>query len=203
MKGSAIAYESLRNDILEEKYVKGEHLSETVLAKKYDVSRLHIKAALQQLEREHIVEHFSQRGYFVRGLDEEDIIEINRLRKALTLTAIEPIIDTVSEEDIETLRRYARRIEVFVKGGLLPDTYEEVISFYNYLYSLTPYQRIANILRTYNGYIVYILRHEATTKADHEKGAAYILSLTEAIESRDIEKVREIIDRQDDIKAAV
>lgn len=201
MASNSDAYIRLRDDILMEKYSDGDHLSEVALANEYDVSRLHIKAALQQLEHEHLVDHYPQRGYFVKGFSDDDITEINMIRKTLTWMAVQPVIDTINEEQLEELRRFSKRIEAFVQSGLIKDTYDEVLAFYQYLYSLTPYKRVSNILNTYNGYILYIIQHSTPTKADNVKGAKYISSLVSAIESRDHELIKEIIDKQDDYKA--
>ena len=194
-------YLQLRNDILQEGYKEGDHLAEMPLAEKYGASRLHVKAALAQLAQEHLVEHFPERGFFVLGLTEEGIREINQLRKALTALIVESCIDDLTEENIGELRRRAQRIMAFVVSGLTDETTNEVTKFYRTLQSYSPYKRVAGILETYNDYIQYILRHSVQTQKDHEKGAAYISSLVDALEKKDLDLARAVIEKQDDYKA--
>ena len=69
----------------------GTHLVEGWMAERFGVSRGPVRDALRQLELEGLVET-RRRGVFVRGLSEDDIVELYAVRGALEGRAIRDVI---------------------------------------------------------------------------------------------------------------
>jgi GntR family transcriptional regulator of gluconate operon len=69
----------------------GTHLVEGWMAERFGVSRGPVRDALRQLELEGLVET-RRRGVFVRGLSEDDIVELYAVRGALESRAIRDVI---------------------------------------------------------------------------------------------------------------
>ncbi|WP_437889618.1 GntR family transcriptional regulator [Phytobacter sp. V91] len=80
----------------------GERLVERDLAAQFSVSRIPMREAIQQLEREGMVEIFRNRGAVVKTLGGEDIDEIYQLR---ALLEGEAILQSVPNLDADTLVR--------------------------------------------------------------------------------------------------
>lgn len=93
---------SLREMIVGGQLGSGERLVERDLADRFGVSRIPLREAIQQLEREGLVEIFRNRGAVVRTLTDSDVSEIYDLR---TLLEGDAIYRSVKRMDEETLAR--------------------------------------------------------------------------------------------------
>ena len=176
-------YSFLKKDILYGVFEDGEHLTEMSLAEKYGVNRVHVKSALEQLALEQLVEYRKNRGFYVIGLTDECIKEINALRKALTKLGI------------------VERTYAFYDAGLTDDAIDETERFYRYFQSLSGYKRVVSILDMYNDYIFAIIKRSVRTNADYEKGTMYLKRFVSSLRTRDMEKVCDVLKDQDDYKA--
>jgi DNA-binding GntR family transcriptional regulator len=75
--------DTLRERVLDGDHAPGEPLREVELSRKFGVGRHSVRAALQALTREGLLEHSPNRGVFVPVYDDADIADIFRLRVAL------------------------------------------------------------------------------------------------------------------------
>jgi GntR family transcriptional regulator of gluconate operon len=76
----------------------GTHLVEGWMAERFGVSRGPVRDALRQLELEGLVET-RRRGVFVRGLSEDDIVELYAVRGALESRAVQDVIARRADVD--------------------------------------------------------------------------------------------------------
>jgi GntR family transcriptional regulator, gluconate operon transcriptional repressor len=76
----------------------GTHLVEGWMAERFGVSRGPVRDALRQLELEGLVET-RRRGVFVRGLSENDIVELYAVRGALESRAVQDVIARRADVD--------------------------------------------------------------------------------------------------------
>ncbi len=81
------AADSIRRMILNGRFSSGAHIVEADLATDLGVSHGTIRAGLQQLHHEGLVEHRPSRGVFVRHLDSRDAWEVYTLRNTLEAMA--------------------------------------------------------------------------------------------------------------------
>lgn len=93
---------SLRDMINQGELPDGARLIERELASQFAVSRIPLREAIQQLEREGIIETQRNRGAAVRALTVDDVNEIYTLR---ALLEGEAIYHSVIHRDEETLAR--------------------------------------------------------------------------------------------------
>ena len=84
---SSKALLGLRDLVLKGGIEPGERLSEVALAARLDVSRTPLRAALQRLEQEGLVEALASGGYVVRRFSRADVIDSIELRGVLEGTA--------------------------------------------------------------------------------------------------------------------
>lgn len=89
-------YTDLKKKIEELEYLPGDRLSETILAKKYNVSRTPIKHSLSRLENEGIIFVKPQIGTFVSKIDTNHIHEFFTIRMLLEVAIIDEVIQNLS-----------------------------------------------------------------------------------------------------------
>ncbi|MDR1506444.1 MAG: GntR family transcriptional regulator [Treponema sp.] len=77
------AYAYLRENILQGKFQPGKFYSETKLAKEIGLSRTPVRVALQQLQREKLIEIIPNKGFSVCKMTVDDIVETYQIRAAI------------------------------------------------------------------------------------------------------------------------
>lgn len=95
--------EALRRAIVIGELPPGSHLKEPVLAQRFGVSRLPVREAIAQLDREGLVRVEPRRGAFVVGVTEEDISDIYECRLMLETLAIRRAVQQVTPEALDEL----------------------------------------------------------------------------------------------------
>ncbi len=117
-KYSDIVYELLKRDILSRKFEPKDKLSETTLAKMYNVSRTPIREALHKLEKEGLVVKLSD-GYHVSFLTKEQILKIFEVRAVLEALAAEKAAQNRDPEMLRRLREAAEKFRAADKNNPL------------------------------------------------------------------------------------
>ncbi len=102
---SAKIYEDLKKKIEEFEYKPGDRISETSLAKTYDVSRTPIKHSLARLENEDLIVVRPQIGTFVSKIDTQHVNEYFTIRKLLEISIIDDVKAEINENFIELLEQ--------------------------------------------------------------------------------------------------
>ncbi|MGQ4597937.1 FCD domain-containing protein [Nocardia sp. R6R-6] len=98
------AYELLRGDLLDNRWVDGTVLSAYALAEELAMSRTPVSVALKRLERDGLVEIVPQVGCRVVGRTAESVVEALRIRAALEGLAAESAAECVTEQQVRGLR---------------------------------------------------------------------------------------------------
>ena len=95
-------FERLEEDILAEKYERGEIITEANLCEELNVSRTPVREALRHLEQEHIIED-TGKGMRVLGITIEDANIIYTIRERIEGLAAAEAARKATEEDIREL----------------------------------------------------------------------------------------------------
>lgn len=101
----------LREAILKREFKPGERLVQEELAEAIGVSRMPIREALRQLEKEGLVTLEPHKGAIVTPVTADDIEEIYFLRAMLEAMAVERSLPNLTGEDKRTLRELADVME--------------------------------------------------------------------------------------------
>lgn len=99
-----IVYENLKKRIIHNTLKPGEPLNESSLSKELKTSKTPIREALQQLQKEGLVENIPGKGSFVSRISFQDIREIHEIREILECEAIKRAIMKVDKEKLKLLR---------------------------------------------------------------------------------------------------
>lgn len=105
------AYTFLKEQILNDRYVQGQPLRETELARQLGISRTPIREALSRLEAQGYVYTKPNRGTFVAHWTPVDIFNLFTLRVSLETAVTRSAARLISPETIETLNTLQDDIE--------------------------------------------------------------------------------------------
>ncbi len=98
-------YNYLRKQILTNEIPPHERLVETKIAKETGASRTPVREALQDMEREGLIEKIPRVGYVVRPISEEELGQICRIRTVLEELAAAWAVDKSHEKLIRELKK--------------------------------------------------------------------------------------------------
>jgi DNA-binding GntR family transcriptional regulator len=94
-----LAYESIRESIIDGRYKMGEHVVESSVANEFGISRAPVREALNRLIQEGLLVEKPRRGTFVRELTAQDFIDIYNVRLAIETAAARLAVRNGAEFD--------------------------------------------------------------------------------------------------------
>ncbi len=138
-------YMDLRNDILAGRYESGQRLRQKELAEKYNVSRIPVREALVQLSSEELVEIVPYKGAIVASFSLEELHEIFEIRYALESLIIRYVVQNITEESAEQVRRLLlKSIEMPPEARSRKTNWE----FHKALYEIANKPRLLQLIET-------------------------------------------------------
>lgn len=87
-----LAYESIRQSIIDGRFKMGEHIVETSVAGDLNISRAPVREALRRLAQEGLAVERPRRGTFVREISAQDFIDIYNVRLAVEGAAVRLVV---------------------------------------------------------------------------------------------------------------
>ncbi len=141
-------YQCLRQAILSLVYGPGEILRKPEICEALGVSRSPVSDAVARLAAEGLVDVVPQAGTFVARFSMEEIREGVFLREAIELAAIERVADTVTEEQLQLLRRNLTVQAALVRDGDIPGFYQSDAAMHELLLSFTGFRKLAQVSET-------------------------------------------------------
>ncbi len=101
----------IKQAILSGELKPGERVVETRLARKLGVSQSPVREAIRELEIVGLIESRPYQGAFVRVVDKQGIIDAYKVRSALEIVAMQTIVHTITEAQLEELSTLMRKME--------------------------------------------------------------------------------------------
>jgi DNA-binding GntR family transcriptional regulator len=128
-RAADLAYERIRQGILDSRWASGEHLRENELAEITGVSRTPVREALRRLEADGLVTLVPNLGARVNAWGEQDLDEIFGLRTVLESHAVLLAAQRISLPQLAELFRLCVAMEDLVAA--YPDVNHQELSVYN------------------------------------------------------------------------
>jgi DNA-binding GntR family transcriptional regulator len=155
-----IAYDKIKECILDEYFQPGRFLSERELIEFLEMSKTPIKSALVRLETEGFVTVSSKQGIIINDLSIDKIRDIYNLRIALETYNCEQLIGIMTEEQLGLLEQNLKETEENVQR-LNVKTFAKLDHAYHLLIcNFTGNQEIYRVLLNYQDHLLRItLRH--------------------------------------------
>ncbi|MVU80641.1 FCD domain-containing protein [Nocardia sp. ET3-3] len=116
-QGKAIALERLRGSVRRGEVAPGQRLVEADLVEQYGVTRGSVRAAIDELISEGLVERIPNRGARVRAVSTQQAVEILECRKVLEGLIAAKAAERATDADRERLRGYADQLAAAVRDG--------------------------------------------------------------------------------------
>ena len=113
------AHQRLKREILDGVYAPREHLVETDLARELGVSRATVRAVLQRLEQDGLVELQPHRGARVRAFSPDEAAKVMQVREVLEGLAAAQAAAQASEAQLQALRGIVAEMETALAAGEL------------------------------------------------------------------------------------
>lgn len=181
----------LREAILKAEFKPGDRLVQEELADALGVSRMPVREALRQLEKEGLVQLEAHKGAIVTPVEVEDIDEIYELRAMLEAKAIERSMENLTSEDIQDIRQLVEDMEQAVQEHETEEFVKINAEFHRMLRKGCNWRRIHMFLEMlWHGYPPHtpnILPHQMEQSLDEHK------QMLNAIESHDSASVKLLI----------
>lgn len=96
-------YAEIRRMAMDYRFKPNERINEVELAARLDVSRSPIREALQRLVTEGLITFQSNRGFFCRGFDVEEVVNLSDVRIVLEERSVRLAIQRATDEDLAAL----------------------------------------------------------------------------------------------------
>lgn len=155
-------FKQLRENILAGLYSPGELLCELQLSKYFKVSRTPVREALKGLEKEGLITKIKNKGFFVRRLNEKEVVEVMEIRGLLEGYAASLATKNVTKKDIDKLKKLLEEAEVAAKQGDFEKFMKLGVAFHDYIYRLSGNRTLFNLIQEFRsrftGYRRLLLR---------------------------------------------
>jgi GntR family transcriptional regulator, gluconate operon transcriptional repressor len=136
--------QALRRAIVLGDLEPGVHLKEPALAQRFGVSRLPIREAIAQLEREGLVRIEPRRGAFVVGVTEQEIKDIYDCRLLLETYALRRVAEGIDEQGLAALEALIDKMDADVARGQVQLVAVSDMAFHRLLIELSGNRALAN-----------------------------------------------------------
>lgn len=138
-------YRELENTIIGGGLEPGDRINEKALADQRGISRGPVREACRRLEEAGLVEFKANRGFFVRVLDLQDVLEIYDVRAALFSHAGRILARRINREQIAELAELHVRMEAAVAAGEADQFYVLNRRFHSRIMAFTRNKHLASI----------------------------------------------------------
>lgn len=180
-------FTELQSDILTGRIKNGDKLTEQHICNKYGVSRTPVREALRQLETEGLIENIPNRGAFVLGLTDQDIIDLFDLRTAYEIQAVRWGIERITDEELEQLEETFEFMEFYT----MKDDFEKMLhinqSFHELIYASSHNRMLEKVLEGYQLYLKHMRKPPEDTTAYLVHVLEEHRAIFEAFKARDVE----------------
>ncbi|TMV43927.1 GntR family transcriptional regulator [Paenibacillus mesophilus] len=157
-----IAYQDIRQKLLNAEYLPGHLLSESELANGLNMSRTPVRSAIAQLEKEGYVETLKKRGILVKAIDIKELYDIFDLMTALYFFSLDVAEQQQYEIDLDRMQLFLNQLIEASEHKKYRDYYENGL-----LFMQTILEAIDNraILQTFQAYkdklLFFVVAHRS------------------------------------------
>ena len=181
-----LAYESIRESIIDGRYAMGEHIVESGVANELGISRAPVREALRRLTQEGLAVEHPRRGTFVREISAKDFIDIYNVRIAVESAAVRMVVRSGApldriESTIAKLSKAASRGDVSRTVSLELKIHELICEASGNNYLLSVFQSLLGTVHLALGLDDSAYENLEDVTAEHE-------ALLEAMRSGDADK---------------
>ena len=139
-------YDRLKDAIMTGTLRPLERISENKVAADFGLSRTPVRAALQRLEVEGLIQVVPKRGSFVSRPTVEDILEIYQIRTPLEATCARVAAERIEEDQLALLERLVKAEQARDQARAPDRSLRAAAQFHAVIYACSRNQRMATLL---------------------------------------------------------
>jgi DNA-binding GntR family transcriptional regulator len=160
-------YDKLRSLILANQLKPGEIIIAEKLARQWQISRTPVRDALLRLEKDRLVVPYSNKGFQVTLITEEEIINLYQVREALEVMAIEVAAPFIPNQELEQFETLFKEIEVELSEQIYTKYIPSDAQFHGMIRNYIPNQLLSSMLEGINDQITRIRNVAHTSPGPH------------------------------------
>ncbi|MBD1380491.1 GntR family transcriptional regulator [Metabacillus arenae] len=188
-----VAYQKLRESIVKGVLMPGTHLSENELANEYNMSRTPIRAAISRLESEGLITSLKKRGFLVKNISYNEILNILEVQLMLRLYALNSIKQQDLPCDLHALRQF---LDKQIEASKNDDYYEYIsqsFMFSRFFISSVNNEAISAIYDSFRDRIIYysVVNWKMTPHHKHYHANEINQSIYKALIEKDYDIVQQ------------
>lgn len=188
-------YKTLEDQILSQKLTAGEAVTEMKLSAELGVSRTPVREALQRLDREGLIKLIPNKGAFVIGISEKDLIDIYMIRMRLEGLAARITAEKADESTVRHLRENTELTEFFISKGNVERVKDLDSDFHDIIYRACESRMLCKTLSELHRYIASYRKLSLTVEGRIEKSFEEHKQICDAIENKDMENADRLMSR--------
>jgi DNA-binding GntR family transcriptional regulator len=186
-----MAYEVLRDSILNGELGSGEIYNEMALAKDLGISRTPVREALLELAVQGLVVFLPRRGVMIKHLTKQDVLEIFELREAIELAAIEKVIKKRASNNLVKIERMLQAQRKALGKNDHVDFMKADRTFHAVFSEMTKNRRFVNILENVRDLVHFMGMQGLSVEGRAEDVIAEHEKILEAVKEGDLARARE------------
>lgn len=169
-----------------------ERIIELELSQRFAANRSRVRAALRVLAEKGLVFLTPGRGARVAEYTPKQVQDMFQVRQMLELPALTLAVARITSKDIKTLRALSRRFSLAAKRGIFAELREANDAFHHYLFRASGNDTLSHMIE-HLWLRCHLVRHFAwLNPARIQKSAAEHREIVDALEQRDVERLKQI-----------
>jgi len=153
-----LAYSNIKELILQGVIKPGGKIFQEKMASDLGISKIPLIQALALLEKEGILKKISQKGFFVRKVSKNEILEIFDVKTVFEEIGIKKLVQNLNEKNINKLKDYLSNFKKYAENNNSKEYIQEDFSFHHFLIESGNNEIIENFVDTLNVFIVVFLK---------------------------------------------
>jgi DNA-binding GntR family transcriptional regulator len=181
-----LAYDSIRQSIIDGRYKMGEHIVESGVASELQISRAPVREALKRLAQEGLAVEKPRRGTFVREISAQDFIDIYNVRLAVEGAAIR--LAVLNQTPLDPIEDTVAKMSKAAAKGDMPRTVALELRFHEQISEASGNSYLQSVFQSLLGSVHLALGLDDAAYDNLEDVATEHLTLLEAMRSGEAER---------------
>lgn len=187
---STLIFEKIREDILEKKYKPGDKLIEVKLAEELGVSRTPVREALKQMELDGLVENIPNRGVIVKGISDQDILDIYTIRTCIEALVAQWAAERISDQEMKEIEEIFDLMEFYTMKNDVEKLFELNTKFHETLYKATKSRYLEHMMKEFQFFIKTTRLLSLQSEGRKENALEEHRLIVAGLRERDVKKTR-------------
>lgn len=184
--------ETLERAIITGEFRPRERIIELELSQRFAANRSRVRAALRILAEKGLVFLTPGRGARVAEYTPKQVQDMFQVRQMLEFPALSLAVARITSKDIKTLRALSRRFSLAAKHGIFAELREANDAFHHYLFRASGNDTLLHMIE-HLWLRCHLVRHFAwLNPARIQKSVAEHREIVEALEQRDVERLKQV-----------